>query len=310
MVLASIYQAAWNDIREAILNLASGFSQGAIQLERINRAFIVLIQKPGKENTVDGYRPISLQNCSVKILSKVLAFRLQIALTKMIHMDQTGFLKGRCIFENLIFATELIQACHKRGCQTLIIKLDFAKAFDSVNWESLLKILAVRGFPDNWIGWINKLLTSSKSLVLINGIPGSWINCRRGLRQGDPLSPYLFILVADVLQRLLERNASLRHPIYHDRPYATIQYADDTLIIYRAEEDDVRALKSSILSFSKATGLHINFAKSTMISLHVDLLKEATLSELLQCKRENWPMSYLGLPLTVHKLSTGDLSLF
>lgn len=228
----------------------------------------------------------------------------------MIHMDQTGFLKGRCISENLIFATELIQACHKRGCQTLIIKLDFAKAFDSVNWESLLKILAVRGFPDNWIGWINKLLTSSKSSVLINGIPGSWINCRRGLRQGDPLSPYLFILVADVLQRLLERNASLRHPIYHDRPYATIQYADDTLIICRAEEDDVRALKSSILSFSKATGLHINFAKSTMISLHVDLLKEATLSELLQCKRENWPMSYLGLPLTVHKLSTGDLSLF
>jgi hypothetical protein len=76
------YQAAWNDIREAVLNLASGFSQGAVQLERINRAFIVLIQKPGKENTVYGYRPISLQNCSVKILSKVMAFRLQIALKK------------------------------------------------------------------------------------------------------------------------------------------------------------------------------------------------------------------------------------
>lgn len=222
-------------------------------------------------------------------------------------MDQTGFLKGRCISENLIYATELIQACHARKCQTLIIKLDFAKAFDSVNWQSLFQILSVRGFPDNWISWIKNLLQTSKSAVLLNGILGKWITCKKGLRQGDPLSPYLFILVADVLQRLLERNLQIRHPIYHDRPCATIQYADDTLVICRAVEDDVLALKSALLQFSKATGLQINFAKSTMISLHIDQSKESSLSELLQCKLESLPMAYLGLPLSLHKLTSTDL---
>lgn len=167
--------------------------------------------------------------------------------------------------------------------------------------------MAVRGFPNNWISWIKSLLQTSKSAVLLNGIPGKWINCKKGLRQGDPLSPYLFILVADVLQRLLEKNFQIRHPIYQDRPCATIQYADDTLVICRAEEDDVLALRSTLLQFSKATGLQINFAKSTMISLHIDRSKESSLSELLQCKLESLPMSYLGLPLSLHKLTNNDL---
>lgn len=145
------------------------------------------------------FQPVSLQNCTVKILTKLLTTRLQQQINQLIHVDQTDFIKGRSISENCVLATELVQCCHKRRAPTLVIKLDFAKAFDSVNWLSLLRILEVRGFPDKWQHWMQLLLRTSKSAVLVNGIPGPWINCKRGLRQGDALSPFLFLLVAVVL---------------------------------------------------------------------------------------------------------------
>lgn len=135
-----------------------------------------------------------------------------------------------------MLATELIQCCHKRRWPTLVIKLDFAKAFDSINWSSLLKILEARGFPEKWRRWMQMLLNTSKSVVLVNGIPGPWINCKRGLRQGDALSPYLFILVADVLQALIKSDEGIRHPLA-DASIRVLQYTDDTIILIRASTD-------------------------------------------------------------------------
>jgi hypothetical protein len=143
---------------------------------------------------------------------------------------QTGFIKGHSISQNFVYATELVQCCHKRKAPTLVLKQDFAKAFDSVCWDSLIVMLHVRGFPDAWCSWIQQLQETAKSAVLLNGVPGRWISYRRGLLQGDPLSPYLFILVADVLQQLLTRDAALRHPLAPERPCVVLQYADDKLI--------------------------------------------------------------------------------
>lgn len=152
------YQAAWGTISSDVMLMMQSFHANEADLEQINRAYIVLFPKPRKENTPDGYRPISLQNCLVKIIAKALANRLQMVLPELIDADQTGFLKGRSISENFIYASELIQCYHKRKLPTAIIKLDFAKAFDSVTWISLLEILRVRGFPELWCSWISALL--------------------------------------------------------------------------------------------------------------------------------------------------------
>jgi len=125
----------------------------------------------------------------------MLTTRLQAEIPKIIDVDQTGFIKGRSISENFIYAMELVQSCNKRKLPTLVLKLDFAKAFDSVNWDSLQRIMVTRGFPQRWCRWIAALLSSSKSVVLVNGTPGPWFSCKRGVRQGDPLS--LPILVPD-----------------------------------------------------------------------------------------------------------------
>ena len=218
----SFYRAAWSSIKSQVMAFLQAFQQRQVQLERINRSYMVLIPKKPGAVAVDAFRPICLQNCSIKILSKMLTRRLQKEIGNLIDLHQTGFLKGRSISETFVFAAELIQTCNKRRLPTLVLKLDFAKAFDTVIWESLDTILKARGFHDRWCAWMRDILSSSKSAVLVNGCPGPWITCKWGLRQGDPLSPYLFLLVADSLQAMIRSTATVRSPVDSDSPCAVL----------------------------------------------------------------------------------------
>jgi hypothetical protein len=128
-----------------IMHILRAFHDEQIDLQCINRALIVLIPKIEAAVTLSTFRPVSLQNCPVKILTKLPTSRLQQQISSLIDVDQNEFIRGRAISKNFVLATELVQCCHRRRAPTLVIKLEFAKAFDSVNWESLLKILESRG---------------------------------------------------------------------------------------------------------------------------------------------------------------------
>lgn len=158
------------------------FHSGTVDLDSINRSYMVLIPKKPGAVDVSAFRPICLQNCSLKILCKILTMRLQHEIPRLIDLNQTGFIKGRSIADTFVYAAELIQVCHKRRLPAVVLKLDFAKAFDTVSWEGLLQVLRARGFHEQWIVWMLDLLGSSRSAVLVNGYPGPWIQCKRGLR--------------------------------------------------------------------------------------------------------------------------------
>jgi hypothetical protein len=166
-------------------------------------------------------------------------------------------------------------------------------------------ILLAKGFPIIFCLWIYNLNSSSQSAVILNEKQGSWTQCHRGLRQGDPLSPYLFNIVVDVMRLMLYQasiSGLLLDPLADNLPCHVLQYADDTIIIIRSSEDDIRNLKVVLDSFSVATCMHINFPKSTFTPVHVDLDVSIFLAGILGCTVASFPQTYLGLHLSTHKL--------
>lgn len=154
---------------------------GRANLERINWANIALIPKVVSPDSPRDYRSISLINSSLKIVSMLLATRLGNVMNDLVDNNQSAFLKGRCILDNVAIAEELIFSMNKRRMPGYILKVDFAKAFDLVDLEFLLDLLKARGFGPKWMEWMKNILASTKANVLINGSPNGYIRYLRGL---------------------------------------------------------------------------------------------------------------------------------
>jgi hypothetical protein len=185
------------------------------------------------------------------------------------------------------------------------MKLDIQKAFDTVSWSYLLEALQVLGFGPRWREWVSILFCTASSRALLNGIPGTKFHHARGVRQGDPLSPMLFILVMDPLQRLLDLATS--HNVLTQLPLAaakwrTSMYADDAAIFLNPQKEDINAVKIILEAFGKASGLTINMDKS---SIHPIRCEDIDLDHVLSAfsgARGTFPCHYLGLQLHVRPL--------
>lgn len=176
------FKTYWEIVKVEVLHLCEDFFSGKANLERINWASIALIPKSSSPATLNDYRPISLINSSLKIISKILATHLSSVMDKLVDNVQSAFLKRRCILDNIARAEELLFSIHKRRLDGHVLKVDFAKAFNSVDWDFLVDLLKVRGFGTRWIGWVILLLSTSKASILINGSPKGYVRYQRGLR--------------------------------------------------------------------------------------------------------------------------------
>lgn len=230
--------------------------------------------------------------------------RLSVELPELVSIYQTAFIQGRYIAENFISTREILSHINETKKSSLLVKIDFSKAFDSINWNFLIDIMIQRGFPNRWIRWVRDLLGSATSRVVINGEPSDYFHHQQGLRQGDPLSPMLFLLAVDVFQQMLRvANSTLTQPISSkiSESILALQYADDTALVANADSSTLVTLKLILRIFSKVSGLQINYAKSSFVQFHLNQQDIRMVKLILECQQEELPITYLGMPLTTKK---------
>lgn len=239
-----------------------------------------------------------------KIVCKMLASRLAPELPMLVSANQSAFIKGRSIQDNFLYVQNVIREANRRKKSLIFLKLDIAKAFDSVRWDFLFEVLQGFGFDSRWRDLISILLDTASSRVLLNGIPGSPFRHRRGLRQGDPLSPMLFILAMEPLQRILDRATA--EGILSPLPLSTARtrtsfYADDAAIFVNPVKEEIEAVMEILAAFGAISGLQINILKCQAFPIKCEGLDIGGIMSSFGGVLGVFPCKYLGLPLGFRK---------
>eukprot|EP00253_Pinus_taeda_P021165 PITA_21165 len=301
----AFYGNHWETIKKDFVWMVKNVFKNHKMGENTKSSHIALIAKEMNPLSFDKFRPISLCNASYKIVTKILANRLKKLLPHLISENQGGFVPNRKITDNVILIQEAIHSSYNRGERGMIIKLDMANAFDRVDHSFLTETLKIFGLSKNFISIINGCISNPWTSPLINGRPSNYFKSSRGLRQGCPLSPFLFIIIAETLSIHLEnlRRQKEITGIRIERGTKEINhslFADDTLLIGGASSLMAKRFKKVLDAFLAASGGKLNNRKCKIYTWNVPLQIQQRISLILDIPvQRNWSsFSYLGLPLT------------
>ncbi|GKV22579.1 hypothetical protein SLEP1_g32439 [Rubroshorea leprosula] len=290
----------WEVVKDDIINFVREFHQHGKMVRGSNASFIVLIPKTENPQAIEEFRPISLIGVTYKIMAKLLANRLRKVLPKVIGEQQMAFIEGRQLVEGAVIANEILDKVKRKKKKGFLFKVDFEKAYDKVSWEFIDYMMMRMGFCATWRKWIQECLNSSSVSILINGSPTNQFSVNKGIRQGDPLSPFLFLIVAEGLNGLM--SSAVDKERYKgvgigsgDAMVTHLQFTDDTIFFGDATEDNIRVIKCIMRTFELASGLKINFGKSQLIGVGVDQNWSAKMAYQLCCKEGKLPFKYLGI---------------
>lgn len=293
------YQSCWNIIKEEVVNVVSFFFCVAELPRYITHTTLVLIPKKEVVWSFNDLRPISLSSFINKIISKVIQGRIQKVLHKIISPNQTGFMKGRNISENTLLAQEIIRDINKRNKHhNVVVKLDMAKAYDRVSWIYLINIMRRFGFRERLIDQIWRLLSYNWYSILISGQIYCFFQSSRGVKQGDPLSPILFIISAEVLSKSLNALNNKEDFIGFGVKINHLSYTDDTILFCSADRQSVKMMINVVKEYEKVSGQMVNLTKSFMY-LHekTPIFVGRRLRKLTGIGLGLFPFTYLGCPI-------------
>ena len=302
------FQNFWPIVGSLVSKTVLDFLNHGITPPKFNETHIVLVPKTKSPKNVTEYRHISLCNVIYKLASKTLANRLKKILPSIITDSQSAFVNGRLITDNVLVAFETMHHINLRksgAIGEMALKLDMSKAYDIVEWACLDKIMEKLGFHSRWRGLMMQCISSVTYAIRINGKPSGQIFPSRGLRKGDSLSPYLFLICAEGLSALIKkasvdgllggisvcrRGPSLSH----------LFFADDSLIFCKATLRECDALPKILKVYELALGQQLNRAKTSLFfsgNTPKEIRDEIKLRFGAQVNRQH--EKYLGLPSLV-----------
>ena len=293
------YQTFFDLIGKDLLNSYNdSLHKGSLSISQ-KRGSITLIPK-GDVNLTDlkNWRPITLLNVDYKLLSKVLAKRMELLLPKLIHTDQTGFINGRYIGQNIRLLCDIMELLDTKKSQGIFLFVDFDKAFDTLEWSFILKTLEAFNFGDNFKKWVSVLYNNVQSSVMNGGFMTNYFEISRGVRQGCPLSPSLFVLSVELLALKIRQNPNCGGiQLPNDQEVKISQFADDTTIT----TSNVDSLKSHIQVidwFGTVSGLKLNKKKTK--AMWLGTMKHSR-SKILEYKSTKDPIKVLGTFLSYNQ---------
>ncbi|GJV00311.1 RNA-directed DNA polymerase, eukaryota [Tanacetum coccineum] len=293
------FRKFWKTLDQDVFQAVSDFFENGHIPRGCNASFIALIPKIHDAKIVKDFRPISLIGSIYKIITKILANRLCNVLPCLISEVQSAFVSNRNILDGPFILDELLQWCKHKRKRAMIFKVDFEKAFDSVKWDYLIDTLRAFGFGQKWCSWINGCFETATGSVLVNGSPTSEFQFHRGLKQGDPISPFLFILIMETLhlsfKRVIEANLFKGISINASFSISHLFYADDVVFIGEWNSSNIKTVAKVLNCFYLASGLKINFHKSKLMGVGVNSNEVESVANLVGCSTFSSPFKYLGV---------------
>ncbi|XP_074297059.1 uncharacterized protein LOC141627734 [Silene latifolia] len=295
------------EIKQVMFSIPSHKAAGKL-LKQLNHTLITLVPKCALPQNVTQFRPISCCNVLYKCIAKLLCNRLSEVFPDIISDNQGGFVKGRSIMENILICQDIVRLYNRKAIfPRFLLKVDLKKAYDSVSWEFLEQMLGALNFPAQFIDLLMECVKSaSYSLVLNGGIFG-FFKGKKGLRQGDPLSPLLFTVAMEYLSRVLafvSANMPFKfHPMCGKLKLTHLMFADDLLLFSKGDVGSIMILLRAFATFSKASGLQMSPPKTSAYFRGVPAWVKEEILLVSGFHEGELPFKYLGVPITAGRLN-------
>lgn len=307
---AEFFIGCWSIIGPEVIDAVAEFFYSGKMLKQWNATTLVPIPKVTNASKASEFRLISCLNILYKVISKLLAKRLQQVLTKVIPSSQSAFIPGRLLGENVLLAIEIVHGYNRKNIDPrAMMKLDLRKDFDTVRWDFVLSALRALNCPEMFVNWISQCITTPTFSICINGVSGGFFKSTTCLRQGDPLSPYLFVLAMEVFSSLLRSRFEAGYVHYHpgtaDLHISHLMFADDVMIFFDGGSSSLHGINEALEDFASWSGLCMNKDKTQLFIAGHNNLEYAAMASFgfPVC---SLPIRYLGRPLMHIKLRISE----
>ena len=305
------FKKAWSIVGSDVIEAVESFFNSGCMLLEINCTIIALVPKVPNPESMQDYRPISCCNTIYKCISKIIASRIKMCLPDIINPSQSAFVHGRSIEDNVLITQDLMHNYHgNNGRPRCALKIDIKKAYDTIGWSCVIDILYRLGTPVNILKCIKACITTPSFSVAVNGELAGFFASKRCLRQGDPLSPLLFIIVMEAFSRYLYVAAQSPNFEFHPKcegiKLTHVSFADDIFLFAGGTTSSVRVIMDELNRFENFSGLQVNKQKGAIFLAGIS---DTIMNEMLNItgfSLGKLPMKYLGVPLLSTRLSHND----